>query len=166
MKISISYSINDTEMTKLESITKDLETLLDDITSKIIKNDDFISIFDVSEFSDSKDEEFLVDLYLTNDKEIKVLNSEYRSKDEATDVLTFAMHESEDDFILPVMHLGEIIVSLDKVILQAKANDHSEVKELACLIIHGILHLFGMHHDNDDAYNKVVGIQNSLLETI
>lgn len=78
--------------------------------------------------------------FVTNEK-IKELNKRYRKKDEATDVLSFPI----DNEIL-----GDIIISAERAANQAQEYGHSIKRELAYLTVHGILHLFGYDHHNQE----------------
>ncbi|MDR0645367.1 MAG: rRNA maturation RNase YbeY [Treponema sp.] len=77
-----------------------------------------------------------------DDTYIRTLNSHFRSKDEATDVLSFALGEWDGDRYLP----GDIAVSLDTLKANAAYFGVCEGEEIRRLIVHGILHLDGMDH--------------------
>lgn len=81
-------------------------------------------------------------LSFVDNEEIRYLNKTYRKKDYETDVLSFPMNEEIGDLII----LGDIIISIDKVIEQAKEYEHSFERELIYLIIHGMFHLLGYDH--------------------
>jgi probable rRNA maturation factor len=87
-----------------------------------------------------------VHLLITGDDRIRALNRRYRDIDRATDVLSFP-----DGDLLPsgVTLLGEIVISLDTARRQARELGHDELRELAELALHGVLHLLGYDHDND-----------------
>lgn len=82
-----------------------------------------------------------------DNKEIRELNRDYRSKDEATDVLSFPI---EDDFPMPLPILGDIVISSEKVLEQAEEFDHSEDREISYLIAHSMFHLMGYDHLDED----------------
>lgn len=86
-----------------------------------------------------------VELILCDDSEIRELNRRYRGIDRATDVLSFPT-EGE----LPVLPLGSIVISVEKVKEKAAEYGHSQEDELALLFIHGMLHLAGYDHESDD----------------
>jgi len=119
-------------------------------------------------------------VWVTND-EIQALNREFRDKDAATDVLTFSLLEEEDMASLlpqlPEVDLGEVYVSLPwamDAVAQADATqktDTSNFSHSATLyamerVIHGSLHLLGVHHETMSAYNKVVAHQNAVIQTL
>lgn len=82
---------------------------------------------------------------LSDDALTRQLNREWRDMDHATDVITFAYDEHEADAdTRPVT--GDLVVSMDRVRVQAKRWRVSEAAELARLVIHGTLHLCGHDH--------------------
>ena len=85
-------------------------------------------------------------LLFTGNDEIQVINREYRDKDQPTDVISFAYHETEDFDIGPYDTLGDIVISLERVVEQAKEYNHSDKRELFYVLTHGILHLLGYDH--------------------
>jgi len=90
---------------------------------------------------------------ITGPHTIRQLNRSYRGRDETTDVLSFALLEDSQaiTFITPpngVSHLGEVILSYPQAAIQAQEHKHPLERELALLVIHGMLHLLG--HDDED----------------
>lgn len=111
-----------------------------------------------------------VDITIVDNTTIHQLNNGYRGIDRATDVLSFAMlDEVEGDFIsltadmMPVVHLGDIIISNDKVIEQAKEYGHSYERELGFLTVHGFLHLNGYDHQTPEESSEMFGLQEEIL---
>lgn len=100
-----------------------------------------------------------VSVVLADDDYIRQLNSQYRGKDVATDVLSFAMNEHcagehEPDIAeapgdIEIL-LGDIIISLETTARQAEEYGHSLERELAYLTIHGMLHLLGYDHEAEE----------------
>ena len=109
-------------------------------------------------------EQVFFDIVFMNNEEIHTVNKEYRKKDAPTDVITFAMFADspqEERYIFDgEVHLGEIMVSLDKIEEQAKENNVSFEEELHCIIAHGVLHLLGFDHQTEPEYNFMVDYQN------
>ena len=99
--------------------------------NKIIE--DIENLFNV-EFETSKE----VSVIIVNSEEIHEMNKQYRNIDRPTDVLSF--EEYEDDY------LGEIFICEEKVYEQAKSYNHSNEREFAFLLTHGLLHLLGYDH--------------------
>ena len=111
-----------------------------------------------------------VSLVFTDSETVKQLNRDYRGVDEPTDVLAFYMlpqKEVDDSFALPpdgVTRLGEVIISYPQAVAQAKKQGHSPERELALLIIHGILHLLGYDHEEPEEESKMRERERELLE--
>ncbi len=90
-----------------------------------------------------------VSITLTDDAYIKELNTQYRNKDCATDVLSFALNEGEEPEIVdgPAVNLiGDIIISVETAKRQAEEYGHSLEREMAFLTVHGMMHLLGYDH--------------------
>ena len=89
---------------------------------------------------------------ITDDDEIRGLNREFRKKDYATDVLSFPADQGgqapKDGHTLGDT-LGDIAISLDRAEHQANALAHTTEQELQILMLHGVLHLTGLDHDQD-----------------
>lgn len=106
--------------------------------------------------------ETMVSVILTDNEEIRRINQDYRGIDQPTDVLSFPMIEYQvpgDFSIVEEMApedcfdpdsgeliLGDIILSVDKIIEQAGLYGHSKERELGFLTAHSMLHLFGYDH--------------------
>jgi len=111
-----------------------------------------------------------VSLVFTGAETVKQLNRDYRGVDEPTDVLAFYMlpHKGADSsFALPpdgVTRLGEVIISYPQAVEQARKQGHSTEKELALLIIHGILHLLGYDHEEPKEERQMRGREKELLD--
>ena len=102
---------------------------------------------------------------MINNKEIKEINKTYRNTDKETDVITFAL-EDYDDGIKGIEYrvLGDIYISVDKVYEQAQEYGHSVKRELCFLATHGILHLLGYDHMNEEEENIMFKRQEELLD--
>jgi len=112
-------------------------------------------------------------LVIATEERIKQLNRDYRRKDEPTDVLAFSAREEVGTelppFVSPpdgVLHLGEVIISYPQAEVQAKEHRHSLKKELAILIIHGVLHLLGYEHDKPELERRMRAREAELLSYI
>ena len=88
----------------------------------------------------------MFNVIIINDDEIHKLNKKYRNIDRATDVITFALEDYKEGPTLDIRVLGDIYISYDKVIKQAKDYGHSKTRELCFLAVHGLLHLLGYDH--------------------
>ena len=86
----------------------------------------------------------------TDDEGIRLLNREYRDKDAPTDVLSFPMYSMKDGDVPEageVAVLGDIVLSLERVGIQAKEIGHSFLREVSFLTVHSVLHLLGYDHE-------------------
>ncbi|XGV96685.1 MAG: rRNA maturation RNase YbeY [Leptolyngbya sp. BL-A-14] len=116
-------------------------------------------------------ESYELSLRLTGDREIQQLNHHYRQQDKPTDVLAFAALESEYpqpqelQATLP-LYLGDIVISVGTAQQQAEAQNHPLRTELAWLAAHGLLHLLGWDHPDEDSLNRMLKQQQVLLEII
>ena len=87
-------------------------------------------------------------LLLTDDPGIRELNVRFRSKDEATDVLSFPSGTRDDGEA--GHYLGDLALSLGRAAAQAEEQGHGISEECEVLLLHGILHLLGHDHETDD----------------
>lgn len=124
--------------------------------------------------------EIEVNLLLTMNEEIREMNYNFRKIDRATDVLSFPMipYEKPEDFECleeafecfnpesGELVLGDIVISKEKVISQAKEYGHSVEREYAFLIAHSMLHLFGHDHMEEDERKIMEEKQEAILENL
>ena len=120
-----------------------------------------------------------LDLVITDQAKVQQLNLSYLGRDEPTDVLAFSMlpeppagQETQKDtppFVVPpdgVTRLGEVIISYPQAVIQAEEHQHSVKKEIAILIIHGVLHLLGYDHDKPELERKMRSREAEILNSI
>lgn len=91
-----------------------------------------------------------LNVILVDNEYIRGLNKQYRDKDAATDVLSFPMGKDgkyEKNPETGAQILGDIVVSMEKVIEQYHSYGHSMQREIAYLVAHGALHLLGYDHE-------------------
>jgi probable rRNA maturation factor len=111
-----------------------------------------------------------VSLVFTDSETVRQLNRDYRGVDEPTDVLAFSMlpqKGTDSSFALPpdgLTRLGEVIISYPQAAEQAEEQGHSPERELALLVIHGILHLLGYDHEEPEEESKMRKREGELLE--
>lgn len=122
------------------------------------------SIIEKSCLKDYAEDNIFFDIVLMNNEEIHRINRDYRQKDSPTDVITFALFADapkEEQFVFDnEIHLGEMMISLDKIEEQAKENNVSFDDEMYYIVAHGILHLLGFDHLTENDYNYMVDVQN------
>jgi len=106
-------------------------------------------------------------IWITNEDEVHQLNRTYRGVDSSTDVLSFG--EDDDDearFVLApgaVHHLGDIAISYPHVVRQAGEYGHSQTRELAYLLVHGLLHVLGYDHEQSEAAAEMRTREEAIL---
>lgn len=96
-----------------------------------------------------------ISVSIVDDKEMKLLNKKYMDRDYATDVLSFEIKEKQEDGSL---YLGDVIVNKDQAKRQARDYGNDFESEISELVGHGVLHLLGVHHEeNGVSDSKVSG---------
>ncbi|MDO4788633.1 MAG: rRNA maturation RNase YbeY [Johnsonella sp.] len=118
-----------------------------------------------------------VSVILTDDKHIHELNSMHRGVDKATDVLSFPLNtyrspadfgdfEEREDAFHPEsgeLLLGDIVLSVEHIIAQAKEYGHTRKRELAFLVVHSMLHLMGYDHMEEEERSLMEAHQREIL---
>ena len=122
-----------------------------------------------------------VTVILTDNNEIHNINKEHRDVDSPTDVLSFPMvdyvrpsnfegiEDKVEDYFNPdsgELILGDIVISVEKVIEQAKQYGHSTKRELAFLVAHSMMHLFGYDHMVVEEAPIMEAKQNEILNKL
>lgn len=109
-----------------------------------------------------------ISLVICGEKKIKNLNRFYRKKDKITDVLSFG--DQKSDFIAApdgTLRLGEIFICYPVAERQAQKAGHSLEKEMAVLLVHGILHLAGHNHEKSAREaKKMFKLQKKIIAKI
>ena len=119
------------------------------------------------------DNKLSLSLTICDNEYIAVLNKEYRNIDKETDVLSFALEDDadEDDLLdmidlTGVREIGDIVISIDRVRSQAREYGHSEKREICFLFTHGLLHLLGYDHQQEDEEKEMFGLQELVLSNL
>ncbi|WP_105956298.1 rRNA maturation RNase YbeY [Apilactobacillus quenuiae] len=148
-----------------------------DNTNNGVSEKDTSLVQDVLEYAgkylDLKENTEMSVTFVNNDK-IKDINKEYRGVDRATDVISFAIEDGDDDF--PVImddemaneipeNIGDIFVSIDKVAEQAEFLNHSYERELGFLVVHGFLHLNGYDHMKPEDEAVMFPLQRKIMDS-
>ena len=104
-------------------------------------------------------------LELTNDQKILDLNHTWLGQSKSTDVLSFPIVD-ETFFCVTneCIELGDIVISIPTAIRQAEENNTDLFRELRWLATHGLLHLLGWDHSDEESLNKMLVIQEQLLD--
>lgn len=119
-----------------------------------------------------------VNVLLTDNASIHKINNQQRNIDRPTDVLSFPLidyktpgdfsivESAVSDYFNPEsgeLLLGDIVISIDKVYEQAREYNHSVHRELAFLVAHSMLHLFGYDHMEDEERILMEKLQEKIL---
>ncbi len=99
---------------------------------------------------------------LVDAEEGRSLNRDYRAKDYATNVLTFAYNEGED-VADDAPTEADIILCSDVLIAEAAAQKKTVEEHAAHLVVHGVLHAQGYDHDNDEEATEMEGLETEIL---
>ena len=102
-------------------------------------------------------------LIIVNNEEIHKINREYRGIDRPTDVISFEEKDNSIDGEEDNDYLGDIFISIDKVYEQAKLYGHSDEREMAFLLCHGLLHIRGYDHMNEEDEKEMFALQDEIL---
>ena len=103
---------------------------------------------------------------ITGDTALRALNRKYRHKDKATDVLSFPAAETAEGVA------GDLVISLETALLQARERGHTLEMEIKVLLLHGLLHLAGYDHEADNGtmhrkearLRRELGLNSGLIE--
>jgi len=109
-----------------------------------------------------------VSITFTDDEHIHELNRKYRGVDRPTDVLSFALNESEEPAVIGDFPnvLGDIVISVPRAVEQAEAYGHSLKREMVFLTVHAMLHLLGYDHIDDDERAEMEQEQRFIMEKL
>lgn len=154
---------------------EDIKSKLDIDYKNIIKN----TINEVIEYEGCP-YETEINVILTDNENIQEINNEFRNINKPTDVLSFPMIEykkpsdfseleKENDCFNPEtgeLVVGDIVISVDKVYEQAENYGHTIVRELAFLVAHSMLHLFGYDHIDEQERIVMENKQREILNNI
>lgn len=124
-------------------------------------------------------------ILLCTDERIREVNATYRGKDEATDVLSFSQNEdsmvsnSPEDATVTASYstvseaepdtphlLGDIVLAVPYLRRQAEEYSVSFETEFKRMLVHGMLHLTGMHHDTEQQHRAMLERQEAILQEL
>jgi probable rRNA maturation factor len=100
-------------------------------------------------------------LVLTGDAQVHALNRQFREVDAPTDVLSFPVGDVDPE--TGRLYLGDVIISLPRAQAQAQAEGHSLEDELRLLVVHGVLHLLGYDHADEQEQAVMWAAQTEIL---
>ncbi len=106
----------------------------------------------------------VISIVISDDAQLLDLNRQFRGIDAPTDVLSFPA-----DFTDPesgAAYLGDVVISYPRVVAQAQSGGHTPEAELQLLIVHGVLHLLGYDHGNDEDKAAMWAAQSEILNAL
>lgn len=141
-------------------VDEKLESLTEKVVEKVLEHEEW-------------EDEVEVSVSFVDNEEMRSLNREYRGIDSTTDVLSFPMMEFSDEefeedeedaeYIEEELPLGDIVISMEKAKEQAQEYGHSFEREFAFLLVHGMLHLLGYDHENEEDEKTMFEKQENIL---
>lgn len=116
--------------------------------------------------------DFDLGIWLTTNATIQKYNRDYRNQDKPTDILSFPYHtnlkageqikvRSDED-----KNIGDIIISVPYVLKNTKGLPGDFIARMDRMLVHGVCHLLGHDHINDDEYKVMLALENKLLKKI
>lgn len=105
----------------------------------------------------------LLNIVIVDNEKIREINKLYRNNDSVTDVISFAFEEVDDIEYDGMRFLGEIYISYERCVSQAKDYGHSLKREFCYLAIHGLLHLLGYDHMVEEDKKVMRSLEEEIL---
>ena len=145
-------------------IVNDWDGTLDPVW--LARLDDLLPLYQAQE---GLPDALVIGLTFVDDEAIRTLNEEYRGIDRATDVLSFPLYERDDEIELlegEAAPFGDIVLSVPHAMAQAEEYGHSLEREVCYLIVHGLMHLAGYDHIEDEDKREMRAAEEALLEKV
>jgi len=105
-----------------------------------------------------------ITIVLTDDRQLHELNRDYLGVDAPTDVLSFPASESDPE--TGTTYLGDILISIPRATQQAQTAGHPVEAEVQLLVVHGVLHLLGYDHADDEEKAQMWDEQAKVLDKL
>lgn len=127
---------------------------------------DYDYLYDVldSALKHEKVNNAIFSIIFVEDEEIHKINREYRNVDRITDVISFAFEDNENIMYNDIRMLGDIYICIPQMKRQAESYGHSEKRELSFLTVHGLLHLLGYDHMEENDEKEMFALQELILD--
>ena len=114
--------------------------------------------------TDEKLDNVMFNVIIVDNPKIHEINKEYRGIDRETDVISFALEDDKTFNRTDFRILGDIYISLDRVVSQSIEYGHSFKRELFFLALHGLLHLLGYDHMKKEDEEVMFALQDKILD--
>ena len=123
-----------------------------------------ITLGAAASLADLPAERLEVSLLLTDDAQVRELNRDYREQDKPTNVLSFAALDADSPIPPdgPIL-LGDVIIARETCLREAAEEDKKLSHHLSHLVVHGVLHLLGYDHMEDDEAEEMESLERSIL---
>lgn len=163
IKTELNLCLNETEWETALPEYKEISNKVVSLTINYVSQD-------TSTYIAKLNKELSFNLCLSNDQEIHALNKEFRGKDKPTNVLSFANIDDEE-FETYTKHsqrieMGDIIIALETMQHEAEEKHISLHDHFCHLLIHGILHLLGYDHIEDDEAECMENLEIEILRLL
>ncbi len=113
------------------------------------------------------EDNYVLSLIICGPVTIRKINREYRNIDKVTDVISFALLDSEDAVEYEDrVELGDIFINRNRVLSQAEEYGHSVKREFVFLFVHGLLHLLGYDHMNEEDEKIMFDLQKKIVKDL
>ena len=136
---------------------KDYATLIEKVVQECFKTENLLET------------NLYMSIILTNPDHIQEMNNTYRKINKATDVLSFPMFEKEEleNYKSKIEEpLGDIVISIEQVDIQAKEYGHSFERELSYMVVHGFYHLMGYDHMEEEEKKVMRDKEENVLKQL
>lgn len=105
-----------------------------------------------------------ISIVLADDLFVRALNRDYRGKDKPTNVLSFPQTDFTDDAgIGDIVSMGDIILACETVMREAKEQEKTAAAHFTHLVVHGVLHLLGYDHEEEEEAETMEKLEISVL---
>lgn len=114
-------------------------------------------------------EDACVSVIFVTPEQIHAINRDYRGIDRPTDVISFALHDTMEEYEMPggeEAELGDIFINVQAVKTQAEEYGHSQRREVCFLFTHGLLHLLGYDHMEEADEKVMFSLQDEILDEL
>ncbi len=109
-------------------------------------------------------DDYILSLIICGPISIRRINREYRGIDAVTDVISFALLDDDDVVEYEdCVELGDIFINRSRVFSQAEEYGHSVKREFVFLFVHGLLHLLGYDHMNEEDEKRMFSLQKKIV---
>ncbi len=113
------------------------------------------------------EDNYVLSLIICGPVTIRRINREYRNIDAVTDVISFALLDSEDAVEYEDrVELGDIFINRNRALSQAEEYGHSVKREFVFLFVHGLLHLLGYDHMNEEEEKIMFDLQKKIVKDL